>query len=193
MTSEIETKDFILASGSPQRKQLLAQMGFAPKKIEPADIDESERRGENATAYVKRMALEKARKVSSLNPSENVLSCDTVVVVGATILHKANNEEEQTFVMEKLSGKAHRVISAVCLIDKSGKTAVRSVATRILMKRLSPQEIKNYVASHHWEGACGYRIEDMEAYVKKMIGSYSAVIGLPLYETANLLNGIGIR
>lgn len=193
MTSENGTKDFILASGSPQRKQLLAQIGYNPKKIEPADIDESEKKHETATAYVKRMALEKARKVAEANPEENILACDTVVVVGATVLHKAHTEEEQTLVMEKLSGKAHYVISSVCVVGKDGRIAQRTVSTRILMKRLTPQEIKDYVASHNWEGACGYRIEDMEAYVRKIIGSYSAVIGLPLYETRNLLNGIGIK
>ncbi len=188
-----QEKDFILASGSPQRRELLAQMGFIPKQIRPADIDESEKKYETATAYVKRMALEKARRIAGLFPQENILACDTVVVVGAAILHKARSEEEQTKVMEKLSGKAHRVISSVCVIAKDGRVAQRTVSTRILMKKLTPTEIKAYVESHNWEGACGYKIEDMDCYVKKIIGSYSGVIGLPLYETRNLLNGIGIK
>lgn len=188
-----QEKDFILASGSPQRRELLAQMGFIPKQIRPADIDESEKKYETATAYVKRMALEKARRIAGLFPQENILACDTVVVVGAAILHKARSEEEQTKVMEKLSGKAHRVISSVCVIAKDGRVAQRTISTRILMKKLTPTEIKAYVESHNWEGACGYKIEDMDCYVKKIIGSYSGVIGLPLYETRNLLNGIGIK
>lgn len=193
MKPEPQVKNFILASGSPQRRALLAQMGFLPKQISPADIDESEKKYETATAYVKRMALEKARRVAGLFPHENILACDTVVVVGASVLHKAQSEEEQTVVMERLSGKAHRVISSVCVISDKGQIAQRTVTTRILMKKLTPEEIRAYVATHNWEGACGYKIEDMEAYVKKMVGSYSGVIGLPLYETRNLLNGIGIK
>ena len=178
MTSEPQVKDFILASGSPQRRALLAQMGFLPKRISPADIDESEKKYETATAYVKRMALEKARRIAGLFPNENILACDTVVVVGASVLH---------------SGKAHRVVSSVCVIARDGRTAQRTVSTRILMKKLTPEEIRAYVATHNWEGACGYKIEDMEAYVRKIVGSYSGVIGLPLYETRNLLNGIGVK
>lgn len=193
MTEEVQVKDFILASGSPQRRALLAQMGFAPKQFVPADIDESEKKHETATAYVKRMALEKARRVAGLFPNENILACDTIGVAGAKILHKAHSEEEQTAVLEKLSGKAHYVISSVCVIGKNGRIAQRTVSTRILMKKLTPAEIKDYVVSHKWEGVCVYRIEDMEAYVKKIIGSYSGIIGLPLYETRNLLNGIGIK
>lgn len=134
MTSEPQVKDFILASGSPQRRALLAQMGFLPKRISPADIDESEKKYETATAYVKRMALEKARRIAGLFPNENILACDTVVVVGASVLHKAQNETEQTAVMERLSGKAHRVVSSVCVIARDGRTAQRTVSTRILMK-----------------------------------------------------------
>ena len=185
MTSEPQVKDFILASGSPQRRALLAQMGFLPKRISPADIDESEKKYETATAYVKRIA--------GLFPNENILACDTVVVVGASVLHKAQDETEQTAVMERLSGKAHRVVSSVCVIARDGRTAQRTVSTRILMKKLTPEEIRAYVATHNWEGACGYKIEDMEAYIRKIVGSYSGVIGLPLYETRNLLNGIGVK
>ena len=193
MTSEPQVKDFILASGSPQRRALLAQMGFLPKRISPADIDESEKKYETATAYVKRMALEKARRIAGLFPNENILACDTVVVVGASVLHKAQDETEQTAVMERLSGKAHRVVSSVCVIARDGRTAQRTVSTRILMKKLTPEEIRAYVATHNWEGACGYKIEDMEAYIRKIVGSYSGVIGMPLYETRNLLNGIGVK
>lgn len=95
MTSEPQVKDFILASGSPQRRALLAQMGFLPKRISPADIDESEKKYETATAYVKRMALEKARRIAGLFPNENILACDTVVVVGASVLHKAQTKRNR--------------------------------------------------------------------------------------------------
>ena len=187
-------KDFILASGSPQRLSLLRQIGFEPKKIEPADIDESEKKGEKASAYVKRMALEKARKIAEKHPGAVVLGADTVVVVGTKILHKCHTDEEQTAVMKLLSGKAHRVLSAVCVIGADGRAAVRLNTTRILMKKLSDEEIRGYVASHEWVGCCGYKIEGaLAAFVTKMIGSYSGVVGLPLYETRNLLLGVGIK
>ena len=133
----MDKKDFILASSSPQRLMLLEQIGLPPKEICPADIDESEKKGEKASAYVKRMALEKARKIAEKHPGAVVLGADTVVVVGAKILHKCHTDEEQTAVMKLLSGKAHRVLSAVCVIGADGRAAVRLNTTRILMKKLS--------------------------------------------------------
>lgn len=190
----METKDFILASGSPQRAALLAQIGYIPKLIEPADIDESEKKGEKASAYVKRMACEKAKKIAEQHPGEVILGADTIVVVGAKILHKCKTDEEQTKVMELLSGKAHRVLSAVCIINSTGRHSVRLNTTRVLMKKLTNEEIRNYVANHEWVGCCGYKIEgELAALVTKMIGSYSGVVGLPLYETRNLLLGVGIK
>lgn len=190
----MEIKDFILASGSPQRKALLGQIGFVPAEIIPADIDETEKKGEKASAYVKRMACEKAAKVALQNSGKVVLGADTVVVVGAKILHKCHTDEEQCKVMKLLSGKAHRVLSAVCVIDKNGKSSVRLSSTRIVMKKLSDEEIRKYVTGHEWVGCCGYKIEgELAGFVKKMVGSYSGVVGLPLYETRNLLQGAGIK
>lgn len=185
-------KDFILASGSPQRKKLLEQIGYMPKKIEPADIDEAVKANENATAYVKRMAEEKAFKVWHNHDSQVVLGSDTIVVVGTTVLHKARDDYEQTKVMSLLSGRSHRVVTAVCLIDKKGQKSTKVVTTKILMKRLTDKEISDYVASKRWFGCCGFRVEDIEPFIKKIIGSYSGVIGLPLYETRNMLIGAGV-
>lgn len=190
----MQEKDFILASGSPQRKQLLEQIGFAQKKIDVADIDETVKKGENATAYVKRLAYEKALKVSHNNPNEIVLGADTVVVVGRTILHKSKNEAEQTKVMQMLSGRSHRVITAVCVINRQGRASVKVVSTKVLMKRLSKQEISDYVKSKEWVGCCGFRIEGIfGAFVKKIIGSYPSVVGLPLYEARNMLISAGVK
>lgn len=190
----IKTKNFILASGSPQRKALLAQIGFFPKDIVPANIDECERKNEKPLAYVKRMAREKALAVAAHNPGNVVLGADTIVAVGSKILHKAHSDDEQRQVMTLLSGKAHRVISAVCVVTADGKVSQRVCSTRILMKHLSQTEIDDYVASHEWVGCCGYKIEGkLAAYVKKLVGSYSGVVGLPLYETRNLLLGVGIK
>lgn len=189
----MQKKDFILASGSPQRRKLLEQIGYVPKKVEVADIDESVRKGEQATAYVKRMAQEKAFKVYQNNVGEVVLGSDTIIVVGKTILHKAKDEDEQTRVMKLLSGRAHRVITAVCIIDKTGKKSTKVVTTRILMKKLTDKEISDYVLSKGWVGCCGFRVEHIEAFIRKIIGSYSGVVGLPLYETRNMLIGVGVK
>ena len=189
-----ETKDFILASGSPQRIALLRQIAYEPKKIVPAAICEDCLPHEDPLPYVRRMALEKARKVAQDNPNENILACDTIVAVGKRILHKSQNAEEQTKVMNLLSGKTHRVISAVCLINKHGKISQRIVSSKVSMKTLTPDEIKSYVDGDEWHGVCGYRIDGtLAGYVCRILGSYSGIIGLPLYETLNLLKGENIR
>lgn len=189
-----EVKDFILASGSPQRIALLRQIAYEPKKIIPANICEDCLAHEEPLPYVRRMALEKALKIAQAHPNENILACDTIVAVGKRILHKAQNDEEQTKVMNMLSGRTHRVISSVCLINKKGKISQKTVSSKITMKRLTSPEIKDYVESKEWYGACGYRIEGyMAGYVSRILGSYSGIIGLPLYETLNLLKGENIR
>lgn len=187
-------KNFILASGSPQRKRLLEQIGYVPKLIEPADIDETPQKYERATAYVKRMAVEKARHAATKHPGEVVLACDTVVVANNHIIQKAHDEAEQEKVMRLLSGKTHRVLSAVCVINREGRESLKLTTTKMLVKRMSEEEIRGYVKGHDWEGCAGYRIEGlMEAFVRKIIGSTSGVIGLPLYETKNLLDSAGIK
>lgn len=190
----MDKKDFILASGSPQRIALLRQIAFEPKQITPADICEDCLEHERPLPYVRRMALQKAKHVAGLYPNENILSCDTIVVVGHRILHKAKNADEQRKHMKLLSGRAHRVISSVCFIGKDGKISQRTVTTKIAMKLLTGEEIEDYLQSEEWQGVCGYKIEGrMAAYVTKMIGSYSGVVGLPLNETMNLLKGGGIK
>lgn len=190
----MQEKNFILASGSPQRRALLAQIGFVPKAIIAADIDESEHPHECPSAYVKRMAKEKALHVAAAHKGETILACDTIVTVGQRLIHKAKDNSEQTKVMELLSGRTHKVLSAVCIIRPDGSLSLRLVSTKIVMKKLSPAEIADYVASHEWVGCSGYKIEGcMEAFVRKIIGSYSGIVGLPLYETKNLLNSAGIK
>lgn len=186
-------KDYILASASPQRRQLLTQIGYNPKKIQTANIDESVLKNEDPLPYIRRIARAKATAVAKLLPNENILSADTVIVVGKKIIQKSPDAQTQEQVMRLLSGHTHRVITSVCLIDKSGKYHQRTVTTKIVMKHLTDKEIEEYIASNEWVGVAGYKIEGMLAgYVKKIIGSYSSVIGLPLYETKNLLNGIGV-
>ena len=188
------SKDFILASASPQRKKLLEQIGYTPKEIVAANIDESEHLHERPLCYVKRMAYEKAKAVAALRPNENILASDTIVTVGLRVIHKSQTPQEQEKVMRLLSGRNHRVISAICLIDKSGHVTQRTVITRISMKRLSEEEVKTYVESGEWIGVCGYKIEGILAgFVRKITGSFSGVVGLPLFETRNLLIGAKIK
>ena len=187
-------KDFILASSSPQRKRLLEQIDFEPKEILAADIDESELAHERPLQYVRRMAYQKAKAVALLRPNENILASDTIITVGLRIIHKSKNDEEQTKVMQLLSGRNHKVISAVCLIRKDGTLTERTVTTRLSMKRMNEEEIASYVASNEWVGVCGYKIEGrLAGFVQNMVGSFTGIVGLPLYETRNLLLGAGIK
>lgn len=190
----MHSKDFILASGSKDRHRLLTQIGFEPKLVDPADIDETRHPHERPLPYVKRMAREKALAAAKKHPHENVLAGDTVVSVGLRIIQKSKSIDEQTEVMRLISGRNHRVISAVCLVDQNGKLTERCVCTRITMKALSEEEINAYLASKEWIGVCGYKIDGLlGGYVKNIVGSYSGVVGLPLYETRNLLIGAGIK
>ncbi|MBR2274069.1 MAG: septum formation protein Maf [Alphaproteobacteria bacterium] len=187
------SKDFILASGSPQRHQLLTQIGLEPKQIVPADIDEHALAKEMPLPYIRRIAKAKAIAVAALHPNQNILSADTVIVVGQKIIQKSPDAATQTLVMRTLSGRTHRVITSVCLIDKNGKLSQRTVTTKIVMKHLTEAEIKTYIESNEWQGVAGYKIEGLLAgYVKRIIGSYTSVVGLPLYEAKNMLNSAGV-
>lgn len=192
--SEVNTKDFILASGSPQRIKLLEEIGFKPKEILPADIDETEKKNEKPLNYVKRVTREKAFAVSKQRPGEVILSGDTTVLVANKVLHKANNDEEQVEVMRLLSGRPHKVITSICVISKEGRVSQKTVTTRVYMKRLTEEEIREYVATKEWVGCVGYKIEGcLSAFIIKIIGSYSSVVGLPQYEARNLLIGVGVK
>lgn len=187
-------KNFILASCSPQRYALLKQIGYEPETVEAADIDEMPHKFEKPAEYVKRMAREKALCVAQKHKGKTVLAGDTVIVAGRRILQKAPDDKTQIEVMKLLSGKAHRVLSGVCVVSASGHVSVRCVSTRIVMKRLSEGEIRDYVASREWVGCAGYKIEGMLAgFVQKIVGSYSGVVGLPLFEVRNMLNGAGVK
>ena len=186
-------KDFILASQSPQRRALLDQIGYTPKLIEPADIDETPKKQEKPSQYVKRMALEKAKKVMEKHKDSIILASDTVIVCGTKIIQKSKSDEEQETVMKTLSGKTHSVLTAVCVIDKKGKASIRLNRNKIKMKKLTEKEIKEYVASKEWVGCAGYKIEGLlGGFVVQIIGSYSGIVGLPLFETRQLLVGAGI-
>lgn len=183
----------ILASQSPRRLSLLAQIGVTPDAVSPADINEDPIDGEVPRDHALRLAQEKAAKVAGDNPDNVVLAADTVVGVGRRILPKAETVEQAKYSLELLSGRGHRVFTGVAVIKADGDMLSRVVETRLTMKRLAPPELKSYLESEEWKGkAGGYGIQGMaEAYISKIIGSYSNVVGLPLFETRNLLLGAG--
>ena len=181
----------ILASASPRRRELIARLGVTPAAVNPADIDETPRKGELPRDYAKRMAREKAEAAASNDG--HVLAGDTVVAAGRRILPKAEDEATARQCLELLSGRRHRVLSAIALRAPDGSIRERLSETVVIFKRLSAQEIDAYLASGEWEGkAGGYAIQGIaEGLIRRIQGSHSGVVGLPLYETRALLKAAG--
>ena len=181
----------ILASASPRRRELLARLGIEPARLVHADIDETPRKGELPRDYARRMAREKA--LAAADSPAHVLAGDTVVAVGRRILPKAETSEEAFQCLQLLSGRTHRVYTGVALITPSGKLRQRVVETRVRFKRLSRDEIQSYISSGEWRGkAGGYAVQGIAgAFVVRLVGSYTNVVGLPLYETVAMLTGDG--
>ncbi|MBA3675865.1 MAG: septum formation protein Maf [Sphingosinicella sp.] len=183
----------VLASSSPRRLELLARIGVTPDAVIPADIDEDPRKSELPPVYAARMSAEKADAVLDANRGALILAADVVVAVGRRILPKTETEEEARQALRLMSGRRHRVLSAVTLIDAEGKARHRLSTTIVVFKRFSEAEIRAYLASDEWRGkAGGYAIQGRaEALVKSISGSFSGVMGLPLYETRALLKAAG--
>jgi septum formation protein len=189
----------ILASASPRRLQLLEQIGVAPDQMIPSDIDETPQRLEAPRSLATRLAREKAEaaaKVLRLRGEDQntlILAADTVVAVGRRILPKPELVDEAAACLRLLSGRNHKVFTGVCLITPSRARRERLIETRVRFKRLSREDFDAYLATGEWRGkAGGYAIQGKAgAFVVKLIGSPSNVIGLPLHETLNLLNGEG--
>jgi septum formation protein len=182
----------VLASSSPRRRDLLARIGAEPARIASPDIDESPLKGELPRAYALRLAQAKAAAVARA-PGEIVLAGDTTVAVGRRILPPAETVEIQRDLLNLISGRRHRCISAVCVIDAAGKARTRVVETVVIFKRLSDDEREAYIASGEGLGkAGGYAIQGRaEALIRHVAGSHSGVIGLPLFETRALLRAAG--
>lgn len=180
---------FILASASPRRLELLGRLGVLPDQVDPADCDETPRKAEPPLAYARRIAAEKAQVVAARHPGAVILSADTVVAAGCRILGKAESEADARACLALLSGRRHRVHSAVTVIDGTGVARHRVSTSILAFKRLSAGEIDAYVASGEWHGkAGGYAVQGYaEAFVRTLTGSHSGVMGLPLYETRALL------
>lgn len=183
----------VLASASPRRVDLLAQIGVIPDAIDPADIDEHPRKGELPAPYAARMAAEKAVVVAVRHPDALVLAGDTVVACGRRILPKAEDEAAARSCLALLSGRRHRVLSAITLVDAAGRARHRLSESIVTFKRLHPDEIDAYIASNEWHGkAGGYGVQGRAAgLIRALAGSPSGVIGLPLHETRTLLRSAG--
>lgn len=189
----------VLASGSPRRVSLINQAGIEPDALRPANLDETPRRGELPRVCANRLAHAKAETaLAGIGVDDDVygayvLAADTVVAVGRRILPKAEVIDEAVQCLRLLSGRNHRVYTALCLITPKRKYRQRVVETRVRFKRLSPQDIEAYLGSGEWRGkAGGYAAQGLAGtFIVKLVGSYSNVVGLPLYETAALLAGEG--
>ncbi|MFD0916217.1 Maf-like protein [Pseudahrensia aquimaris] len=189
----------ILASGSPRRLALLQQAGLEPDLLTPVDADETPLKSEAPRSLAKRLAREKAelavQKMERSGDLEGsyILAADTVVASGRRILPKAEMLDEASMCLRLLSGRAHRVYTGLTLVTPKGAMRHRLVETRVRFKKLSKDELESYLASGEWRGkAGGYAIQGIAgSFVVKLIGSYTNVVGLPLYETVTMLQGEG--
>ncbi|UTP41190.1 Maf family nucleotide pyrophosphatase [Phenylobacterium sp. LH3H17] len=183
----------VLASASPRRLDLLRQIGLTPDAVDAAEIDETPLKSETPRQTALRLACAKAAAVAAKQPDAFVLAADTVVAVGSRILPKVETQAEGRKCLELLSGRAHRVLTGVAVQAPGGRMASRLVESRLHFKRLLPAEIEAYLQGGEGVGkAGGYAIQGRAgAFVMAIQGSYPAVVGLPLYETMNLLSGLG--
>jgi septum formation protein len=189
----------ILASGSPRRLDLLAQAGITPDRLLPMDLDETPRRAEHPRSLARRLAQDKAEaafQVVRTDPAwagSYILAADTVVAVGRRILGKPEYLEEASSSLHLLSGRSHWVYTGICVITPQSTTRIKVIETKVRFKRLSNIELKSYLASGEWRGkAGGYGIQGFAGtFIQKLSGSYTAVVGLPLFETVQLLTGEG--
>jgi septum formation protein len=183
----------VLASASPRRLDLLAQIALPPDLVDPADIDETPQALESPAHHALRLAVAKATLVASRHGGAFVLGADTVVACGRRILPKPEDEAAARACLVLLSGRRHRVHGAIALVTPAGRLVTRAVQSAVTFKRLSDDEIADYLGSGEWRGkAGGYAIQGRAArFVRMLGGSYSNVVGLPLYETAQLLAGTG--
>ena len=185
----------VLASASPRRLDLLAQVGIVPDHVDPAAIDETPLPRELPPAHVARLALAKAEAVRPHHNDAFILAADTVVACGRRILGKPADEAAARRFLTLLSGRRHRVYGGVAVIAPDGRVGTRRVVSQVALKRLADSELSAYLATGEWQGkAGGYAIQGRGALlVSWMQGSYSNVVGLPLFETAQLLAGLGYR
>lgn len=186
---------FILASASPRRRELLARIGLLPDAVDPADIDETPRKGERPEPHVARLAAEKAAVVAARHPGAVVLAADTLVAAGLRILPKAEDEATARDCLALLSGRRHRVLTAVTLVDAAGVARHRLSRSTVRVARLTDADVEAYIQSGEWNGkAGGYAIQGrFEAHVQWMEGSFSGIMGLPLADARAMLVTAGLN
>jgi septum formation protein len=192
----------VLASGSPRRVELLAQAGIEPDRLLPANVDEMPQRAEHPRSLARRLAYDKAHRSLEIMREDGetlentyILAADTVVSVSRNILPKAELLDEASQSLRMLSGRAHKVHTGICLITPKGKSRSSVVETKVRFKRIPRDEMDAYLASGEWRGkAGGYAIQGLAGtFVVKLVGSYSNVVGLPLYQTTKLLKDEGFN
>ena len=185
----------VLASASPRRLDLLARLGLVPDAVDPADLDEAVQPGEQPRPHAERLAREKAALVASRHPGAIVLAADTVVAAGRRILPKAEDETTARTCLALLSGRRHRVLTAVALVDADGRLRERLSESIVTFQRLQPADVDWLIGRGDWQGkAGGYAIQSQLAgWIPQVRGSYSAIMGLPLFETAQLLRQAHVR
>jgi septum formation protein len=193
--SEEQHGALVLASASPRRRDLLAQIGIVPAAIDPAEIDETPLKDELPVAYAQRIAALKLETVMQRHSGRFVLAVDTVVACGRRILPKAEDEATARRCLTLLSGRRHHVLGGMALATPDGRRVTRLVDTAVIFKRLSEEEIAAYLRCGEWRGkAGGYAVQGHAAvFVRALSGSYSNVVGLSLYDVAAMLNGLGFR
>jgi septum formation protein len=187
------TAPLVLASASPRRRELLERVGLA-FAVEPADADETQHAGERPDAYAARVAEAKARMVAARRPAAIVLAADTIVELGGDVLGKAADEREARAMLERLSGRTHRVRTAVCAIASGHAARAIAVDSAVELRALSRADVDGYVASGEWRGKAGaYAVQGIgAALVRAVHGSYTNVVGLPLVEVLELLAPLGV-
>jgi len=185
--------ELILASASPRRVELLRQIGLTPAQILPAEIDETPLKDEQPRELVARLAAAKATAIAVDHPEAFILAADTVVACGRRIMPKAETSDDARAFLKLLSGRRHRVIGGVSIMAPGGVSSARVVETAVTFKRLSTAELDYYLASNEWRDKAGaYAIQGLAArFVRSLNGSYSNVVGLPLFETSQMLGGLG--
>lgn len=183
----------VLASASPRRLDLLRQAGIEPDRVVAADVDETPRAGELPPALVRRLARAKAAAVAAQEPGAFVLGADTAVACGRRVLSKPADADEARRFLARLSGRRHRVLGGVAIATPSGRAIARVVETRVAFKRLSADEIEDYLGTGEWIGKAGaYAVQGRAgAFVRLIVGSYTNIVGLPLTETVAMLRGAG--
>ena len=183
--------DFVLASASKNRRALLESVRLCPSEIISPEINEEQLPNELPTRYVKRIAENKAKAVADLRPGKTILAADTVLAVGRRLIRKAYTEEEARANLMLLSGRKHRVLTGIAVVTPTGKLISKVNTSCVTMKKLDETDIKLIIESNEWKGVAGYQIEGvLSAFVKQMSGSYSSIVGIPVYETVQILRGV---